>query len=463
MRTTLLMTCVALVLGGTAGGRNGGTSDASTVPGSLVPSVRLSAVPPSPRAEDDPADSLYRTARQALNHNDYSRAAELFRQIREKYPKSQYTPDAYYWEAFALYRKGGEDDLKTALKALEVQAQRYPKAGTRSDAEPLATRIRGALAKRGDAGAAESVATQAQAATKASSSQCSEDDDDTRIEALNALLQMDAERAMPILKKVLARRDNCSEILRRKAVFLVSQKRTAETEAILLGTARNDPDEEVREQAVFWLSQVGTETAVSALDSILRTAKDEEIQKKALFAISQMHSERAGKILKDYAERADASPEVQEQAIFWLGQQHSAENAAFLRDLYKRLKDPELKEKVIFSLSQMNDQANNRWMLDLAIDEKEDIEMRKKALFWVGQSGGSMAELTALWARTKDSEIKEQLIFVYSQRNDKAAVDKLIEIAKTEPDKELRKKAIFWLSQSHDPRAAQLLQEIIEQ
>ena len=42
------------------------------------------------------------------------------------------------------------------------------------------------------------------------------------------------------------------------------------------------------------------------------------------------------------------------------------------------------------------------------------------------------------------------------------AVDKLIQIAKTEKDRELRKQAIFWLGHSSDPRALKALQELIE-
>ena len=57
--------------------------------------------------------------------------------------------------------------------------------------------------------------------------------------------------------------------------------------------------------------------------------------------------------------------------------------------------------------------------------------------------------------------MKEQLIFVYSQRHESDAVDALMEIARTETDRDLRKKAIFWLSQSHDPRVAQFLLDII--
>src|SRR6266704_2706901 len=290
-----------------------------------------------------------------------------------------------------------------------------------------------------------------------------DDDDDMRIAALNGLLQMDAGNAVPILKKVLARRDACSAGLRRKAVFIVSQKRGEETEDILLDVVQHDPDAEVRQQAVFWLSQVPSERSVNMLDSILRTTDDDELRDKAIFALSQQHSPRAAQILRDYAERAAAPAEARHKAIFWLGQQHSAENAAFLRGLYATLTDEDLKDKVIFSLSQMGGSENGRWLMDIATNEREPIEMRKKALFWAGQTGADLSQLTALYDRMQNTEMKQQLIFVYSQRHEAAAVDALIKIAKTEQDRELRKKAIFWLGQSHDPRAAQVLPEIINQ
>ena len=74
-----------------------------------------------------------------------------------------------------------------------------------------------------------------------------------------------------------------------------------------------------------------------------------------------------------------------------------------------------------------------------------------------------VADLTALYAAMTDREMREQLIFVYSQRDEPAAVDKLLDIARRDPDAELRKKALFWLGQSDDPRAAKALQDIIEQ
>src|SRR5262249_52744712 len=183
---------------------------------------------------------------------------------------------AYYWQAFALYKTGDESNYKSARSALDYQRVHFPRAATRGDADALYAQVQGALAKQGDPDAARWIHEHAQSAGRdtTASRVCSsrgDDDDDPRIAALNALLQMDADAAMPILKQVLARRDGCSVQLRRKAVFIISQKRTAETEDILLSAARGDPDQEVREQAVFWLSQVGSEKAVAALDSILQS------------------------------------------------------------------------------------------------------------------------------------------------------------------------------------------------
>ena len=76
--------------------------------------------------------------------------------------------------------------------------------------------------------------------------------------------------------------------------------------------------------------------------------------------------------------------------------------------------------------------------------------------------GVSVVQMAELYDRMPDREMKEQIIFALSQQGDRAAVDKLMEIARDEQDTDLRKKAIFWLSQSNDPRVAEFLLTIIE-
>ncbi len=78
------------------------------------------AGPRAPWAKADPADSLYRSARELLNRGDYRRAAAEFKAIPAKFPNSVYADDAMYWQAFALYRIGGTPELQEALGVLET-------------------------------------------------------------------------------------------------------------------------------------------------------------------------------------------------------------------------------------------------------------------------------------------------------------------------------------------------------
>jgi HEAT repeat protein len=469
------------------------TGGASASP-DVVPQVQApEELPPAPWHQGDAADSLYRAARQALGRREFDSAADLFGRLPARYPASAYAPDAYYWQAFSLYRLGEEAGLRTALAALRTQRAKFPQAATQGDAAALERRIEGELARRGDRTAAVAVERAAAAAAPPApaaptspaspeapdapeapeppdapdkphkDNDCGSDDDDIKIAAVNALIQMDSEKARPILQRILARRDAGSACLRRKAVFLIAQGDGEGTEDILLETTRSDPDPEVRGQAVFWLSQVGTEKAVTALDSILRRSTDRELQEKALFALSQHESPRARGALRSYAERADVPESLREKAIFWIGQSDDAESGAYLRALFGRLQSQELRKKVLFSISQREGRENQSWLLTVARDAGQPMEIRKQALFSAGQAGVPASELGALYDNLSDRELKEQLLFVLSQRDDPAAVDRLLSVARKDPNPELRKKALFWLGQSDDPRAAKALQDIIEQ
>lgn len=60
-----------------------------------------------------------------------------------------------------------------------------------------------------------------------------------------------------------------------------------------------------------------------------------------------------------------------------------------------------------------------------------------------------------------DREVREQAVFALSQRPRDEGVPALIRIAKENRDPELRRKAIFWLGQSDDPRALTLFEELL--
>jgi len=60
-----------------------------------------------------------------------------------------------------------------------------------------------------------------------------------------------------------------------------------------------------------------------------------------------------------------------------------------------------------------------------------------------------------------DRDVREQAVFALSQRPHDEGVPALIHIVRANPDPEIRKKAIFWLGQSDDPRALALFEEIL--
>src|SRR6476661_9030088 len=145
----------------------GGGRPRAAAAADLRDAVRTSAAsddstPPAAWLRDDPADSLYRAAREALDRRDFRAAADLFAQVPSRFPKSGYAADAYYWRAFALYRLGGTAQLKAALQALDTQRDRFPTAATKGDAKALARRIQGELARQGDPEAAARVAEDAE-------------------------------------------------------------------------------------------------------------------------------------------------------------------------------------------------------------------------------------------------------------------------------------------------------------
>jgi hypothetical protein len=88
----------------------------------------------------------------------------------------------------------------------------------------------------------------------------------------------------------------------------------------------------------------------------------------------------------------------------------------------------------------------------LARDSTRPSRTRKQSVFWLGQAAGDGGV---------DEDVREQAVFALSQRPHEEGVPALIRIAKANTDPALRRKALFWLGQSGDPRAIDLFEEIL--
>jgi HEAT repeat protein len=417
----------------------------------------ITSDPPKAWAQSDPADSLYRLAREALNRGEYRRAAQLFGDITQKFPNSAYAADARYWRAFALYRLGGTNDLREALPLLQ-STSRYRQASLQTDAPVLATRIRGALAAQGD-GAALKAVNEAAAQPGAP---CDREDLAVRVEALNSLGQTDPESTTPIFRRLLARRDDCSATLRRAAVYMLGRRTDAEAMNLVMGAARNDPDIRVRSEALRFLAAMPGDQAIATIEEMARTPGNEQLQRAAIAALGHSDAPRARQSLRAIVEKNDLSENLRITALSSIDADRAPDNGAYVRGVYPRLETPRLKAAAIRAAARAEGNDTDQWLLSIVRNQSEPVEIRALALRYAGRSGLSIGDLTKMYDVAGDRPLREQLINLYAQRSEPEATDKLMEIARTGTDPDLRRYAISALSRKNDPRTKKLLLEIID-
>lgn len=144
---------------------------------------------------------------------------------------------------------------------------------------------------------------------------------------------------------------------------------------------------EVRKSAIFWAGQFG-EARVGELSSFI-TDRDDEVAKSALFAISQQRTDEAARTLIGAARNRDLATEVRKSAVFWLGQVASERATEGLKQMIGD-ENTEVKKSAVFALSQIKTEKSLDALIDLARNSK-DREVRKSALFWLGQSNDPRA------------------------------------------------------------------------
>ena len=94
-------------------------------------------------------------------------------------------------------------------------------------------------------------------------------------------------------------------------------------------------------------------------------------------------------------------------------------------------------------------------------DQRSDV--RRAALFWLGQRAGEKAagELRRAVDEDPEDEVRQHAVFAISQLPRDRSVPMLIDLVKTHKSPAIRKKAMFWLAQSEDPRALDLIEKIL--
>jgi HEAT repeat protein len=409
--------------------------------------------------QGDPADSAYRAAYALFSRQEYRAAAERFSEVRSKYPSTRYLCDAAYYEAFARYRLGTPNDLRTAYRVLDGAASggRCADASRREDVPELQARIDAVLARLGDGEASERV----RRAASQGRGVCDREERNVKIQALSALAQMDPEGAKPILATVLNLRDDCSAAVRREALQLVARNADAAAIAQLARTARTDPDPETQGAAVEWLSRVGTDPAYSALEELMRTSTDERTQSAAARAMARSDNPRAQSTVRALAERKDVSERLRAYVIQSMASNGSTPTE-YWRALYGKVESDELRRAIVNGVNRTSDEGQ-AFLLSIARNANESSSVRELAISRVRQTA-PIADLYRLFETADTRSMRQSIVSGLAARREPEATDRLIDIAKRGTDPEVRATAIRYLGQParrDDPKVRKALADIL--
>ena len=105
-----------------------------------------------------------------------------------------------------------------------------------------------------------------------------------------------------------------------------------------------------------------------------------------------------------------------------------------------------------------------RQLLRMARNTSINRDVRKQAVFWLGQEAAvaATAGLREIIDSDEDLELREHAIFALSQHPADESVPALISLVRrNNVDPRLKKRALFWLAQKDDPRVLALFEDIL--
>jgi len=122
----------------------------------------------------------------------------------------------------------------------------------------------------------------------------------------------------------------------------------------------------------------------------------------------------------------------------------------------------EVRKSAVFWLGQIGGETG--FLSDLVANDRENREVRKQGAFAIGVSkdGAALSTLQSLFQSVTDREVKKQLVFAVSVNNNQdEALNFLINMATNERDPEVKKQAIFWLGQKAGDRSLKVLGDTV--
>jgi HEAT repeat protein len=410
------MRCVSLTMAAALPGW------AQAGPEGSVSEARLEAEQERRDEEKQREQDRYERGTEAVEREDWDTAIRTFQEVAAS--ETRRTDAALYWKAYAQGKSGHRPE---ALATLQDLRKRFAQSRWLRQAQALELEIRQAS---GQAPNPENVA-----------------DEELKVMALNGLMNMDAERALPLLEKLLA--GSTSRKIRDRALFVLCQSGSPRGREIVGRIARGQESPDLQRKAIEYLGLFGGPESRQTLAEIYASAPDVEAKKAVLRAFMVA----GDKVRVLAAAKGEADPELRREAIQQLGVMGAQDE---VWTLYQSETSAHVKRSLINALF-IGGSAER--LSELARSEK-DPQLRRDAITHLGLIGRDRTGklLVSLYDTEKDAQVrKAALQGLFLQGNAEA----LIEIARKEKDPELRKDVVQHLSVMHSEAATRFLLDIL--
>jgi HEAT repeat protein len=219
---------------------------------------------------------------------------------------------------------------------------------------------------------------------------------------------------------------------------------------LLLQLARTDASSRIRQTAIHRLGEEGGESVIDDLRGIYQADRDVQVKEQVLHALSEMDSPRAKALLLDVARNAGENLQMRAMAIHWLGERNDA-TADELMQIYNADRTREIREQILHAFSEMDDPAAAQKLLEAA-RTGDDVALRANAIHWLGEKNSEAVvdELMRMFDTEQSRELKMQIIHAFAEMNNARARAKLMDVARGGTDLELRAYAIRRLADDGD-------------
>ena len=155
---------------------------------------------------------------------------------------------------------------------------------------------------------------------------------------------------------------------------------------------------------------------------------------------------------------------VRRQAAFWLGSARGKRGYEILSRIVRQDPSDKVREHAVFALTESKEPEALNTVIRVAHEDKSPRVRGQALFWLAQRAGRKMAESAINDAITNDpeTEVKKKAVFALTQMPAGDGVPLLIQVARTNRNPEVKKQAMFWLGQSKDPRALAFIEEVLK-